>query len=166
MNDVVAEKLTQKVTNMIDEVTDVNLIVRRIQPPQETINKIHERIDAMQAAVRQITEGMKEQVAAIKANEEAIKANEAAIKELEKRVKLIVEGQQAASKDLGNALGNMQYCADEMGRVVSKVKQEVAQKLDGVGQKQEKLNGRVALFTGSVWVLIVLMVLNIIFKGH
>jgi regulator of protease activity HflC (stomatin/prohibitin superfamily) len=50
MNDVMVEKLIQKVINLTDEVNDVNIQVRRLSPPQEIINKIHERIDAIHAA--------------------------------------------------------------------------------------------------------------------
>jgi len=54
MNDVVAEKLIQKVINLMEEVHDVNLIVRGIAPPREIVNKIHERIDAVYTAIKQI----------------------------------------------------------------------------------------------------------------
>jgi len=34
MNDLVAEKLVQKVINLMEEVNDVNIVVRGITPPQ------------------------------------------------------------------------------------------------------------------------------------
>jgi hypothetical protein len=51
MNDVIVEKLIQKVINLTDEVNDVNIQVRRLSPPQEIINKIHERLDAIHTAI-------------------------------------------------------------------------------------------------------------------
>jgi predicted nucleic acid-binding Zn-ribbon protein len=54
MNDAVAEKLVQRVINLIEEVNDVNLVVRGITPPQAIVNKIHERIDILLAGIQQI----------------------------------------------------------------------------------------------------------------
>jgi hypothetical protein len=54
MNDLVVEKLIQKVINLTEEVNDVNLVVRGITPPQAIVNKIHERIDVILASIQQI----------------------------------------------------------------------------------------------------------------
>ncbi|HEV3325856.1 MAG TPA: hypothetical protein VG052_09625 [Puia sp.] len=75
MNDTVAEKLTQKVINLIEEVNDVNLVVRGIAPPQETVNRIHERIEAMYMAIKLI--------------EKKLDLDEGRMKELEDQTKLL-----------------------------------------------------------------------------
>src|SRR5580692_9349862 len=54
MNEMIVDKLVEKVINLIGEVNDVNLVVRGISPPQEVVNKIHERIDVLVAAIQQI----------------------------------------------------------------------------------------------------------------
>jgi hypothetical protein len=54
MNDILVEKLTQKVINLTEEVNDVNIQVRRLSPPQEVVNRIHERLDAIHAAIGHI----------------------------------------------------------------------------------------------------------------
>jgi predicted nucleic acid-binding Zn-ribbon protein len=58
MNDAVAEKLVQKVANMLDEMSDLNIQVRRLTPPQETLNRLNERIDAMHTAIMKIEKGL------------------------------------------------------------------------------------------------------------
>jgi len=74
MNDVVAEKLVQKVINMLEEMSDLNIQVRRLTPSQETFNRINERIDAILGAIRQIENG--------------ISSDEKRIAELEKQTQL------------------------------------------------------------------------------
>lgn len=52
------EKLTQKVVNMLEEVTEVNMLIRRLDSTKETLNKINERNDAILAASVQIEKGL------------------------------------------------------------------------------------------------------------
>jgi septal ring factor EnvC (AmiA/AmiB activator) len=58
MNDAVAEKLVQKVINMLEEMSDLNIQVRRLTPTQETFNRINERIDAILGAIKQTEKGI------------------------------------------------------------------------------------------------------------
>jgi hypothetical protein len=58
MTDAVVEKLVQKVTNVLEEMSDLNIQVRRLTPSQETQNRINERIDAILGAIRQIENGI------------------------------------------------------------------------------------------------------------
>jgi chromosome segregation ATPase len=58
MSEVVVDKLTQKVSNMLDEVSEVNLLIRRLPPAQETFNRIHERIDAIHVALKVFERGV------------------------------------------------------------------------------------------------------------
>lgn len=52
------DKLTQKVSNMLDEIGDVNILIRRMTPTQETLNRINERVDAVFGALKQIENGV------------------------------------------------------------------------------------------------------------
>jgi prefoldin subunit 5 len=58
MTDMVVEKLVQKVSNMLEEMSDLNIQVRRLTPTQETLNRISERIDAMNTAIMKIEKGI------------------------------------------------------------------------------------------------------------
>jgi uncharacterized protein YllA (UPF0747 family) len=75
MNDLVVEKLIQKVITFTEEVNDVNIVVRGITPPQAIVNKIHERIDVMVAAIQQI--------------EKKLDLDEGRLKQLEDQTKLL-----------------------------------------------------------------------------
>jgi chromosome segregation ATPase len=77
MTDAVVEKLVQKVANMLDEMSDLNIQVRRLTPTQETLNRTNERIDAILGAIKQIERG--------------ISSDEKKIAELEKQTKSVEE---------------------------------------------------------------------------
>ena len=59
MSDLVVEQSTQKVVNMLEEMSEVNILVRRQSSTRETLNRINERIDAMHTAIGQIENGLK-----------------------------------------------------------------------------------------------------------
>jgi chromosome segregation ATPase len=58
MSDVVIEKLVQKTSNMLEEVGEVNMLIRRLTPTQETLNRIHERVDAVHGVLKQLEKGV------------------------------------------------------------------------------------------------------------
>src|SRR5580692_9156751 len=58
MGELVMDKLTQKVSNMLDEIGDVNILIRRMTPTQETLNRINERVDAVFGALKQLENGV------------------------------------------------------------------------------------------------------------
>lgn len=91
MSDVVTEKLTQRVINLIDEVGDVNMLVRRLPPAQETLNKINERNDAIHAAIVHIEKGLKLDDKRLTALEEQAKSLEAALEIEKEQTKLLRE---------------------------------------------------------------------------
>lgn len=85
MNDAVAEKLVQKVANMLDEMSDLNIQVRRLTPPQETLNRLNERIDAMHTAIMKIEKGInldKERLTALEEQSKSVKQTFDALQEL------------------------------------------------------------------------------------
>ena len=91
MSDVVTEKLTQRVINLIDEVGDVNMLVRRLPPAQETLNRINERNDAIHAAIVHIEKGLKLDDKRLTALEEQAKSLEAALEIEKEQTKLLRE---------------------------------------------------------------------------
>lgn len=54
MNETVVEKLIQKISNMLEEVNDLNVQVRGIRPSQEVLNACNSRLDAMQGALKEL----------------------------------------------------------------------------------------------------------------
>jgi chromosome segregation ATPase len=58
MGELVLDKLTQKVSNMLDEIGDVNILIRRLTPTQEILNRINERVDAVFGALKQLENGV------------------------------------------------------------------------------------------------------------
>jgi len=54
MNDQVVERLIQKVSAMLEEMSDINLLIRGLTPTQEVVNKLHERVESVQAAVMEM----------------------------------------------------------------------------------------------------------------
>jgi hypothetical protein len=58
MREMVVEKLVQKVSNMLEEIGDVNLLIRRLTPTQETTNRINERVDALHGVLKQLEKGV------------------------------------------------------------------------------------------------------------
>ena len=58
MGELVIDKLAQKVSNMLNEIGEVNILIRRLTPTQETLNRINERIDAVFSALRQLEKGV------------------------------------------------------------------------------------------------------------
>lgn len=77
MTDAVVEKLVQKVANVLDQMSDLNIQVRRLTPTQETLNRINERIDAILGAIKQVEKG--------------ISSDEKKIAELEKQTQSVEE---------------------------------------------------------------------------
>ena len=96
MNDAVAEKLVQKVTNMLEEMSDLNIQVRRLTPTQETLNRINERIDAMNTAIMKIEKG--------------VSLDEKRITELEEQTKSV----QQTLNALKEAMGKLTKKAEEI----------------------------------------------------
>ena len=85
MSDVVTEKLTQKVANMLEEVSEINILIRRLDSTKETLNKINERNDAIHAAIVHIEK-------ALKLDDKRIMALEAQTKSLEAQTAGLMAG--------------------------------------------------------------------------
>jgi septal ring factor EnvC (AmiA/AmiB activator) len=93
MSDVVVDKLTQKVANMLEEISEINILVRRQELTRETLNRINERIDAMHTVIGRIENGLKlddnklaELDAQIKSLKQTLASLEKSISELTSKV--------------------------------------------------------------------------------
>jgi len=54
MNEMIVEKLIQKISNMLEEVNDLNVQVRGVRPSQEVLNACNARLDAIQGALKEL----------------------------------------------------------------------------------------------------------------
>jgi hypothetical protein len=54
MNELIIEKLIQKVNTAIEELMNLNLLVRSLPPSVEIMNLLNTRIDAIQASIVQL----------------------------------------------------------------------------------------------------------------
>jgi chromosome segregation ATPase len=91
MNDAVAEKLVLKVINMLEEMSDLNIQVRRLTPSQETFNRINERIDAILGAIRQIEKGISSDEKRIAALEEQTQSVQQALNALKEAIEKLTK---------------------------------------------------------------------------
>jgi chromosome segregation ATPase len=79
----VTEKLTQKVANMLEEMSEINILTRRLDSTKETLNRINERNDAIHAAIVHIEKGLKlddKCLVALEAQTKSLEAQTAALR--------------------------------------------------------------------------------------
>lgn len=81
MGEMVVDKLTQKVSNMLDEIAEINILIRRLTPTQETLNRINERVDAVLGVLKQLERG--------------VQLDEEKLRQLEEQNGLLKEGLEA-----------------------------------------------------------------------
>jgi chromosome segregation ATPase len=114
MSDVVVEKLTQKVANMLEEISEVNILVRRQELTRETLNKINERIDAICRAIGQIEKGIGQ-------IEKGLTLDDNRLKELEEQTKLLKQ-----------TLGSLQNSISALTNKVGEINQNIALQIKGL----------------------------------
>jgi len=107
MSDVVVEKLTQKVSNFLEEVSEVNMLIRRQEPTRETLNKINERVDAIATAIGQIEMGLK--------------LDDSRLKELEEQTKSL----KLTLASLGNSIAGLAGNADTIRTAVMNIMSQI-----------------------------------------
>ena len=115
MSDVVTGKLTQKVANMLEEMTEINILIRRLDLTKETLNRINERNDAIQAAIVHIEKGLKlvdKRLIALETQTKSLEAQTAAL-----TTGLGVQSQQTALLR-GTLAYLFQHIADYRSRTV------------------------------------------------
>ncbi len=157
MNDVVTEKLTQKVVNLVEEVTEVNILVRRLDSTKETLNKINERNYAIHAAIVHIEKNLK-------LDDKRITALEAQTKSLEAQTAALMTGldvQQAQTKLLQETLEEQKKQSEQFKQTVQMlelVMRALEGKINGQTAKiGEDLRGRIgaAAYLQVKWLIIV-----------
>jgi uncharacterized phage infection (PIP) family protein YhgE len=111
MGDLVLEKLIQKVSNMLDEIGEVNILVRRMTPTQETLNRINERVDAVFGALSHLEKG--------------VQLDEQKLAQLEEQISLLKEG-----------LGSVNNMAEELVSSFKGTAHEVRKGLDSLDHEE------------------------------
>ena len=106
MNDAVAEKLVQKVINMLEEMNDLNIQVRRLTPTQETFNRINERIDAILGAIMKIEKGISLDEKRIATLEEQTKSVHQTLNALKEAMEKLTKKAEEISVDIDVAKQN------------------------------------------------------------
>jgi hypothetical protein len=86
MNDMTMEKLLQKVSNLLEDVSEVNLLIRGLKPTREVLTVTIARLDAMQGALTEIERLLKSQSGLLAGMEAQLKLLPAALSTLEKSI--------------------------------------------------------------------------------
>jgi chromosome segregation ATPase len=114
MGELVLDKLTQKVSNMLDEIGDVNILVRRLTPTQETLNRINERVDAVFGALKQLEKG--------------VQLDEQKLAHLEEQIALLKQGLESVNRQLAEELvSSFKGTAHELRAVVQRLEVKAGQ---------------------------------------
>ncbi|GGA89155.1 hypothetical protein [Puia dinghuensis] len=82
MSVLVVEKLIEKVSTALQEMSDLNLLVRRLPPSQELLNKLHERVESVQTAVGEMEKVVQKNTGQLDGLEEQVKLLPAGIESL------------------------------------------------------------------------------------
>jgi len=121
------DKLTQKVSNMLDEIGDVNILVRRMTPTQETLNRINERVDAVFAALKQLENG--------------VQLDEKKLAKLEEQIALLKDWLAGVEKTAGELVDSFKGTARELKASVQGLEVKVGQLRELVTALCEKSDG-------------------------
>ncbi|HUB60137.1 MAG TPA: hypothetical protein VL978_05520 [Puia sp.] len=147
MNDLVVEKLVEKVISLTGEVNDVNMVVRGITPPQAIVNKIHERIDVILAAIQQI--------------EKKLDLDEGRLTQLENQTKLLKEEMELRKRSIRDMeekiVRNNQALGESFYSRLATMDDQVRRKFDEMGSTFQ------STFRAQKWWLIILSAILAIF---
>lgn len=100
MNDIIMEKLVQKVANMLEEISEINILIRRLTPTQETLNRINERVDAIHTAFLQMEKKHAVDDRRLKELEEQTKLLEPALNQLKEQMKIQIDASTTIANDI------------------------------------------------------------------
>jgi chromosome segregation ATPase len=150
MSDVVTEKLTQKVVNLVEEVTEVNMLIRRLDSTKETLNKINERNDAMHTALVQIEKGLKLDDKRIIALEAQTKSLESLVEDQKEQTKFVAGALEKQRKQIDSL--NLAFPSLETRILVmnADMKEHVSKLADGLQKRIET-----ATYRQNKWLIIV-----------
>jgi hypothetical protein len=110
MNEMILEKLIQKVSNMLSDVNDMNLLIRTLKPSQEVLTATLSRLDAMQGVLKEIEAALKEKNVQLAGIETRLKQVPAAMAELQKTMADLPAKfgvSPAAIKELKGVMGHL-----------------------------------------------------------
>ncbi len=125
------DKLTQKVSNMLDEIGDVNILIRRMTPTQETLNRINERVDAIFGALKQLEKG--------------VQVDEQKLVQLEVQITFLKEGLDSVKKMVEELVYSFEGTAHELRGSVQRLEVNVGQlgtSVNGHGEKSDDIRKR------------------------
>jgi predicted nucleic acid-binding Zn-ribbon protein len=128
MGELVVEKLTQKVSNMLDEIGDVNILIRRLTPTQETLNRINERVDAVFAALKQLEKGVQLDEKKLAQLEEQIALLKDWLESVKKTAGELVDSFKGTARELKASAQGLEVRVDRLGEVVK----AFGEKSDGI----------------------------------
>jgi chromosome segregation ATPase len=114
MSEIVVDKLVQKVSNMLEEISEVNLLIRRLTSTQETMNRINERMDALHGVLRQLEKG--------------VTLDEMKLQQLETQTQALGEGLEALKK-----------MTEDQAKAANHLKQVIGSELAKLSQLVERL---------------------------
>ena len=130
------DKLTQKVSNLLDEIGDVNILVRRMTPTQETLNRINERVDAVFVVLKQLENG--------------VQLDEKKLAQLEEQIALLKDWLESVRKMAEDLLCSFTFTAGELkasvqglevkGGQLGELVKDLGSRIDGIRKGQDTRN--------------------------
>jgi len=170
MSDVVTEKLTQKVANLLEEVSEVNILIRRLDSTRETLNRINERNDAIHAAIVHIEKGLKLDDKRLIALEAQTRSLEAQTRSLEAQTAALMKGLEVQTQQteiLRQTLVQHKKQSEQFeqtARALNLVVVSQEASINGHTAKiREELKGRIGAANGLInWLIIVNILLIVV----
>lgn len=157
------DKLTQKVSNMLDEIGDVNILIRRMTPTQETLNRINERVDAVFGALKQLEKGVQIDEQKLVHLEEQISLLKQGLESVNNMAEELVSSFKGTAHELRVVVQRLEVKADQLGelmRAVAAKSDAVFDRLDrfytAEGQRWDnnsRLLGRFRWYLSAMWIV-------------
>lgn len=130
------EKLTQKVSNLLDEIGDVNILIRRLTPTQETLNRINERVDAVFGALKQLERGVQLDEKKLAQLEEQISLLKQGLETVNKMAEELVYSNKCTAHELKASVQGLEIKMGQLGELVK----EMSKKGDGIRERLDSLD--------------------------
>jgi predicted nucleic acid-binding Zn-ribbon protein len=133
MGELVMDKLTQKVSNLLDEIGEVNILIRRLTPTQETLNRINERVDAVFGALKQLEKGVQLDEKKLAQLEEQIALLKQGLETVNNMAEELVYSFKGTERDLKASVQGLEVKVGQLGGLVKEL-----------GEKSEDIRKRLA----------------------
>jgi chromosome segregation ATPase len=122
MNELVIEKLIQKVNTAIEELMNLNLLVRSLPPSVEIMNLLNTRIDAIQASIVQIERKISSDNQSIKQLQSQYPGILSAVEEMKDKVSSFQKSLSSYEGLLDKTLRNQEQLGKFLESEVSSIK--------------------------------------------